>query len=60
MELKCLEEKFNELLNYVNSINNSKLKESIKKLLFDKKEDLMNRAGSPDRIENGIYWFSRI
>lgn len=56
MKLECLEEKFNQLLDYVNTINNKELRESIEKILFDKKYDLMNRAGSPDRIENGIYY----
>lgn len=56
MKLECLEQKFNELLDYVNTISNRKLRKSIKKVLFDKKEDLINRAGSPDRIENGIYY----
>lgn len=50
-----LEEKFEKLIEYVEDITDNKLRELVKKLLIDKKQDLMNRAGSPDRIENGIY-----
>lgn len=51
-----LEEKFEKLMEYVEDITDNKLRELVKKLLIDKKQDLMNRAGSPDRIENGIYY----
>ncbi len=56
MEFKSLEDQFNELVDYVNTIVNIKLRGIIKTILFEKKEDLINRAGSPDRIENGIYY----
>lgn len=51
-----LEEKYKELMTYVKRIDNLKLKTSVENLLNDKKESLINRAGSPDRIENDIYY----
>lgn len=56
MNTDGLEEKFAKLIEYVNDVTNKELRDSVKKLLIDKKEDLMNRAASPDRIENGIYY----
>lgn len=56
MNTEELEEKFEKLIEYINDVTNKELREAVKRLLIDKKEDLMNRAGSPDRIENGIYY----
>lgn len=56
MNDKELEIKFEQLLGYVNNIVNDEIKKIVKKILIEKKEDIMNRAGSPDRIENGVYY----
>ena len=53
MNKEQLEGKFIKLIEYVNEVTDKELREAVKKLLIDKKENLMSRAGSPDRMENG-------
>lgn len=56
MNTEELEGKFIKLIEYVNEVTDKELREAVKRLLIDKKEDLMRRAGSPDRMENGEYY----
>ncbi len=53
-ELK-LEQMFQELLDLIKQIKDPILKEIAQELLLEHKNEIMNRAGSPDRYENNEY-----
>lgn len=46
---------YKELLEQIDKIKNSRLKEATKRILIEKKEDIISRAASPDRFENETY-----
>lgn len=50
-----LENKFQEVLNYIKQIENEDLRSIVDKVFLDKKQDILNRAASPDHFEAGKY-----
>lgn len=50
-----LNQKFEELLDYIDKIKNQDLRDIAKKILIENKNKIVNRAASPDRIEKDLY-----
>lgn len=50
-----LEQVFNDFVDLINKIENPILNKIANELLVEHKEEIMNRAASPDRYENGKY-----
>ncbi len=44
-----------QLLEFINKVENESLKNVVRKIFLDKKEEILNRSGSPDKFLDGKY-----